>query len=396
MSDFTQNGVICTLPRLNETHLEPLDTLRLPALSRECPVSLILPCHAPDLERPALRHICEQLAGARWLERVLLPVNDLPLADLPALWRRLSPLIPGKVTVFSTDEPALRSLLGGASGRQAGLLPPGKGLNVWAALGILHAARVPGVYALQDADVLSFQRSTLARLCLSVAEPTLGFDFAKMYYSRVTDRLYGRVSRLFFAPLLLSLIHVAGHHPLLDFLQSFRYPLSGECAFRASLASSLPVWEGWSLEVGMLTEVFRRLEPERVCQVDGGTGYDHKHQPAQTGLHPMCLQIAETLLHQLATEGCRVDASFRQTLQRAQTRHALEAARRSAALAFLNAIPCNLEEEREAAQGFASTLRAGEPDHASRNPAPLPSWDSVEKIRPELIPPLARFLERSV
>jgi glucosyl-3-phosphoglycerate synthase len=392
MSDFTQNGVICTLPRLNETHLEPLDTQRLPALAKDCPVSLILPCHAADLERPALQHICAQLAPARWLDRVLLAVNGLPLADLPALRERLSPLVAGKLTVFSTDEPALRSILGAASGRQDDPLPAGKGLNVWAALGILHAARVPGVYALQDADVLSFQRSTLARLCFSVAEPTLGFDFAKMYYSRVTDRLYGRVSRLFFAPLLLSLIHVAGHHPLLDFLQSFRYPLSGECALRASLASSLPVWEGWSLEVGMLTEVFRRIEPERVCQVDGGTGYDHKHQPAQTGLHPMCLQISETLLHQLATEGCRVDATFRHTLQRAQTRHGLEAARRSAALACLNAIPCDQAQESEAALGFASTLRAGEPEGASQKPAPLPSWDSVEKIRPELLPPLAQLL----
>lgn len=392
MSDFTQNGVICTLPRLNETHLQPLDSQQLPTLAKHSPVSLILPCHAPDLERPALQHICQQLAGARWLHRVLVPVNGLPLAELPALQRRLSSELPCEVTAFSTDAPELRSLLAAASGRDSIRLRPGKGLNVWAAFGILHGARIPGVYVLQDADVLSFQRSALARLCFAVAEPALGFDFAKMYYSRVTDRLYGRVSRLFFAPLLLSLIHVAGHHPLLDFLQSFRYPLSGECAVRASLASSLPVWEGWSLEVGMLTEVFRRLEPERVCQVDGGTGYDHKHQPAETGLHPMCLQISETLLHQLSTEGCRVDDSFRQTLLRAQTKHAAEAARRSAALAQINAIPCDLQKERDAAVGFAQTLRAEKPTDSLRDTAPLPSWDSVERSQPALLTTLASLL----
>ena len=392
MSDFTQNGVICTLPRLNETHLEPLDTQLLPRLATDSPISLILPCHAPDLERPALQHICQQLAGARWLTRVLVPVNGLPLAELPALTRRLSAQLPGKVSVFSTDEPALRSLLSAAAGRSDASLLPGKGLNVWAALGILHAARIPGSYVFQDADVLSFQRSTLARLCLAVAEPNLGFDFAKMYYSRVTDRLYGRVSRLFLAPLLQSLIQVAGHHPLLDFLQSFRYPLSGECALRASLASSLPVWEGWALEVGMLAEAFRRLEPERVCQVDGGTGYDHKHQPAEAGLHPMCIQISETLLGQLSTEGCRVDSAFRQTLIRAQTRHAAEAARRSAALAFLNAIPCALEAEKLAAKGFAATLRATAPEGPPEIPLALPSWDSVEKAAPSLLPSLATLL----
>jgi glucosyl-3-phosphoglycerate synthase len=392
MSDFTQNGVICTLPRLNESHLEPLDTLLLPGLAGASPISLILPCHAPDLERPALQHICRQLADARWLTRVLVPVNGLPLAGIPALANRLSSQLPCKVTVFSTDEPALRSLLCAAAGHSTAALLPGKGLNVWAALGVLHAARIHGTYVLQDADVLSFQRSTLARLCLAVSEPSLGFEFAKMYYSRVTDRLYGRVSRLFLAPLLQSLIQVAGHHPLLDFLQSFRYPLSGECALRAPLASSLPVWEGWSLEIGMLAEVFRRLEPERVCQVDGGTGYDHKHQPEEAGLHPMCVQIAETLLRQLATEGCRVDPAFRQTLIRAQVRNGAEAARRSAALAFLNAIPCDVEAEKRAAKGFASTLNAVEPPPLSQGRPHLPAWDSVERTSPDLLPSLARLL----
>lgn len=395
MSDFTQNGVICTLPRLNETHLEPLDSRLLPALSKTSPVSLILPCHAPDLERPALRHICQQLCGARWLARVLVPVNGLPLAELTALANRLSEQLSCKVTVFSTDSPALRSVLSAAAARPEASLLPGKGLNVWAALGVLHAARIPGTYVLQDADVLSFQRSTLARLCLAVSEPSLGFDFAKMYYSRVTDRLYGRVSRLFLAPLLQSLIQVAGHHPLLDFLQSFRYPLAGECALRASLASSLPVWEGWSLEIGMLAEVFRRLEPERVCQVDGGTGYDHKHQPAETGLHPMCVQISETLLEQLSTEGCHVDSLFRQTLRRAQLKHATEAARRSAALALLNGIPCDLESEKSAANGFASTLRGIAPEQTAHHPhgkSPLPSWDSVERTSPRSLAPLAELI----
>jgi glucosyl-3-phosphoglycerate synthase len=123
MSDFTQNGVICTLPRLNESHLEPLDTLLLPRLTGTSPVSLILPCHAPDLDRPALEHICSQLADARWLTRVLVPVNGLPLARIPALSRRLSAQLPCKLTVFSTDEPALRAVLCAAADRSAAALP---------------------------------------------------------------------------------------------------------------------------------------------------------------------------------------------------------------------------------------------------------------------------------
>ena len=71
-----------------------------------------------------------------------------------------------------------------------------------------------------------------------------------MYYSRVTDRLYGRVSRLFLAPLLHALLRVAGHQPLLDFLLSFRYPLAGEVALTRELATTLPASSGWGLEIG--------------------------------------------------------------------------------------------------------------------------------------------------
>ena len=124
-----------------------------------------------------------------------------------------------------------------------------------------------------------------------------------MYYSRVTDRLYGRVSRLFLAPLLHAIVRVAGHQPLVDFLLSFRYPLAGEVALTRELAATLPASSGWGLEIGQLCEVFRRVDPREVCQVDGGAGYDHKHQPAATALAGMAAEIARELFAQLAAEG---------------------------------------------------------------------------------------------
>ena len=96
------------------------------------------------------------------------------------------------------------------------------------------------IIATQDCDVASFRRADLARLCYAVAHPQLGYRFAKMYYIRVTDRLYGRVSRLFLAPLLHAVVRVAGHMPLVDFLLSFRYPLAGEVAMTRELAAALP------------------------------------------------------------------------------------------------------------------------------------------------------------
>jgi hypothetical protein len=77
---------------------------------------------------------------------------------------------------------------------------------------------------------------------------------------------------------------------------------------------------------------------------------------------------------------------------RAQTKHAAEAARRSAALAFLNAIPCDLETEKTAAQGFAATLKGVSASGTSFENSPLPSWDSVEKTSPHLLNDLAELL----
>ena len=378
MSDLAQTGVICTLQRLNDTHLAPLDAEWLPNRAARNPVSLVLPCHAPDLQQPALRHICDQLAGAQWLHHVVIPINGLPDSEQHAVRLRFAQQLPIAHTLLFTDSPPLNDALALAAGRPKGTLRPGKGLNVWAALGWLHAQRIGGIYALQDADVLSFNRPTLARLCFALAEEDLQFDFAKMYYSRVTDRLYGRVSRLFLTPLLHALVRVLGHHPLLDFLQGFRYPLAGECALRASLASSLPFHEGWSLEIGMLCEVFRRIEPSRVCQVDGGTGYDHKHQPATGGLLSMCEQVGTALLQQLSIEGCNIDHTIREALLRALQRETTQAVRRSNALARLNGITTDPALETANALNFTSTLHS----HSVPTAQALPSWETVERVQP--------------
>jgi glucosyl-3-phosphoglycerate synthase len=53
-----------------------------------------------------------------------------------------------------------------------------------------------------DCDIVTYDRELLARLCYPVAHPSLGFDFCKGYYARVTDQLNGRVMRLLVTPLI--------------------------------------------------------------------------------------------------------------------------------------------------------------------------------------------------
>ena len=344
MSDFAQTGLICTLQRLNDEHLPRIER-ELAVLAHERPIALVLPCHGADLERPALAHIVRELEeGPHFLREIVVSMNGITGEQFECV-RQLFAALPMRQTFLWNDRPGTPP--GGLAG---------KGGNVNAALRHLTGEGTCAIIATQDCDVASFHRRDLARLCYAVAEPRLGFAFAKMYYPRVTDRLYGRVSRLFLAPLLHALLRVAGHQPLLDFLLSFRYPLSGEVAMTRETAAALRLAPGWGLEIGQLCEVFRHLDPRTVCQVDGGAGYDHKHQPAATALAAMAGEIAAELFRQCATEGLPSDAAFRAAIATAYRREADLALHRSASLALINDLPFDESSEREMVETFAAQL----------------------------------------
>lgn len=388
MSDFAQNETICTLQSLNEKYLQDIDQKILPEVASSTLITLVLPCHGVELKSPALHSVCTGLSNARWLHEVLVPMNGLTAHEFSEAGSFFSKTLTVKHRLIHVDTPHSLEALSYASNIPAELLQAGKGLNVWAALGIHYAERTGGIVVFQDADVVSFNRPILARMCLACAKPEWGFDFVKMYYSRATDRLYGRVSRLFLSPLLHALIEVCGHLPLLDFLRGFRYPLSGECAMSASLAGTLEFESGWGLEIGMLAEVFRKVDPVRIAQVDGGSGYDHKHQPAEAGLKKMCVEIAETLLRQLLAEGCGLDARFANSLSRAMQTEFAEAVRRSEILAQINGFAFDLGPETALSELFRGSVPPILSDFQKPAAYPartLPSWQTVERLRPDAL-----------
>jgi glucosyl-3-phosphoglycerate synthase len=374
MSDFAQSGLIATLQQLNPTHLPALES-ELAALRPR--IVLLLPCHGADLERPALAHIARELAGALFLEEVLLCTNHASDSALQRA-RTLFDSVPARLRILQTDTPRADALLAG--------IPKGKGLNVWAGIGLLQSESRKTLVVFQDCDVSSFRRGDLARLCFACAHPELNYRFAKLYYNRATDRLYGRVSRLFFAPLLQTSVRLFGHQPLTDFLLSFRYPLAGECAMDLSLASALPFSNNWGLETTMLCDVFRHVDPRDVAQVASGTSYDHKHQPAAGALESMCSQIAAALCSELKAEGVASSSALK-TLAQGYRREAAEALRRSAHLARINGLPHDSTAEEQLVQGFAATLE---------NPAPAPAkllpWSVIEKKQPALLAGLTTLL----
>ncbi|MCK7503292.1 MAG: hypothetical protein MZV70_03725 [Desulfobacterales bacterium] len=184
----------------------------------------------------------------------------------------------------------------------------GKGRSAWTAYGYILALENSHVIALHDCDIVTYDRELLARLCYPVTHPNIGFEFCKGYYSRVTDQLHGRVTRLFVSPLIRSLKATLGPNQFLDYLDSFRYILAGEFAMDTELARRLRIPGDWGIEVGVLAEVHRNCVLSRVCQVDLSDNYEHKHQPLtledpDQGLLKMGTDIAKCMFRNLASRG---------------------------------------------------------------------------------------------
>jgi glucosyl-3-phosphoglycerate synthase len=275
MSDFFQHGLISTLHRLVDG---PLPDRHEPFSAFES-VVLVLPCHYDEIGTVALQGIVKTLGDAKFLTRVVISMNGIPdhlTGEVKRFWSRLE----RPHVVLWNDSPTLLQQL-----ENKGLqFNSGKGLNLWLAFGWLAAHQTSGTVLVHDCDITNYKLDLPRALALPVAQ--LGYGFCKGYYSRVGEELFGRVTRLFVIPLVRSLVRVLGHIPLLDFIDSFRYPLSGEYSMSFDTAMNLPIENGWALEIGSLCELHRNLDPKTICQVDLAMLYDHKHQnldPGQRG-----------------------------------------------------------------------------------------------------------------
>jgi glucosyl-3-phosphoglycerate synthase len=71
-------------------------------------------------------------------------------------------------------------------------------------------------------------------------------------------------------------------------------PLSGEYAGSRRLLESLPVVEGWGVDLGLLLDVTYVAGPGVICQVDLGSRR-HRHRPLED-LSPQALAVMVTAL----------------------------------------------------------------------------------------------------
>jgi glucosyl-3-phosphoglycerate synthase len=269
------------------------------------------------------------------------------------------------------------------------------------AFGYVLATQEIDVLALHDSDILTYDRELLARLCYPVANPTYGFEFAKGFYARYADRLFGRACRLLMFPLLRCLRHMTKHPGYLTYLSEFRYPLAGEMAMTTDLVRSIRIPGDWGLEVGMLGEVYRTLALNRVCQTELCERYDHKHQKlspedATAGLHRMSVDIVKNLLRTMAAEGITFKEGDLKTLLAMYVRRAQDSINYYAADASINRLTFDRHAEETAVHTFAEAIRrAGEDFFEDPLGVPLiPNWNRIASALPHFLDRLYQAVEK--
>lgn len=403
MADFHQTGVITSLHRLGEPDLMRLER-ELVRYGRERPVALVLPSLYAEIHGPALKQIVEELSQVPYLRQCVVSLSGEADQNQFREMREIFDVVrtsdDSPPTVIWNQGPRIQELF--ARLKDEGLDPgvEGKGRANWIAYGYVLATGRARVVATHDCDILDYRRELLARLCFPTANPNMSYEFAKGYYSRVSDRMHGRVTRLFMAPLIRSMKSVLGAVPLLDYLESFRYPLAGECSMTIELIRANRIPADWGLEVGVLAEVYRNCSLKRICQVELVENYDHKHQELSehdptAGLHRMVRDIAASLIRNLASYGVEFDSGFLNTMISAYVRTAQDAIARYSDDAKLNGLSFDRHEEEVAVETFSGALRAAGLDFV-RDPMgspQIPNWSRVISAMPDFLDDLRGAVE---
>jgi glucosyl-3-phosphoglycerate synthase len=399
LADFYQSGVVTTLHRLTTNNVEKLEA-DLEKFSRNKPIGLVLPALYSEFESIAMQRIVAQLRQVRYLQRIVVVVGRARQDQFERA-RDFFQNFYTPVTALWVESERIQSLLRLLEERGLSAGPDGKGRSCWLAYGYLLAMRDCQMIALHDCDIVNYDRQLLARLCYAVAHPHLPFEFCKGYYARVTDRMHGRVTRLFMTPLLRALEDTAPGNPYLRFLDSFRYPLAGEFAMDIDLARVNRIPADWGLEVGVLAEVFRNCAVTRTCQVDLMDNYEHKHQSLSTedsskGLSRMAKDIAKSLFSALAAEGVVLTADHFRSLEVRYVRMAQDTIARYYADAMLNGLKFDRHAEEMAVAVFAKSLADAAVDFINdpRGLPLIPNWNRVLSAIPEFFDLLQDAVER--
>ncbi len=391
MADFHQTGVLATFHRLGALDLKRLET-DLREFSRLRPIALVLPTTPQELDSPALKRILSNLKEIPYLNEIVITLGRTEDPAHFAQARKLFSVLPQRHKIVWATGPRFSELYKLLEDNDLSVGPDGKGRSAWVAYGYILAREESEVVGLHDCDIVNHSREMVGRLFYPVASPDINYAFCKGYYARVTDRMHGRVTRLFVTPLIRSLIKLFGHLPFLVYLDSFRYALSGEFSMITDLSRINRIPSDWGLEVETLAEVYRNYSLRRICQAEICDTYEHKHQPLsaedpRSGLMKMAVDIAKSVFRNLAVENIVLSDSGLRTLIINYQRTAEDAAKRYRDDADFNGLAFDYHLETVMVEAFTRAIQiAGKEFMDDPLYSPLiPSWNRVTSAVPDFL-----------
>ncbi len=398
MSDFFQNGEIATFHRLKHRDINELEEELLEA-TRHRPISLVLPYIPIELEGAGLPKIVEELRNVRYLKNIVVGMGNSNAEEFRQAKEFFSAL-PQKPKLIWCTGPTIENLYSLLADEGINVGGDGKGRSAWTSYGYILALENSQVIALHDCDVATYDRDLLARLCYPVAHPNIGFGFCKGYYSRVTNQMHGRVTRIFVTPLIRALKEALGSNQFLEYLDSFRYILAGEFSMDVDLAHLIRIPGDWGLEVGVLAEIHRNCALRRICQVDLSDNYEHKHQPMSLedpnkGLLKMGTDIAKSIFRTMASMGHTLSNEFFLTLRSSYLRIAQDFIARYEYDSEMNGLQYDRHKEGTAAEAFVTCIiSAGQQFLETPVEVPyIPNWNRVVSAIPNIFELLINAVE---
>lgn len=390
MSDFYQNGIVTTLHNLRSQAPEKLEK-ELEQFSKKRNLGLVLPSLYSELLNPALKNIVQELAQVKYLNKIIIGLDQATKHEYRDALNFFSQL-PQNHVVLWNDGPRLKAIHNKLAKLDLAPTELGKGRNVWYCFGYVLADNSIQSVALHDCDIVTYKKDLLAKLIYPVANPDFNYQFCKGYYSRVSaDKINGRVCRLLVTPLIRALKRIFPENDYLEYLNSYRYALSGEFSLRTDVLNDLRIPSDWGLEIGILSEVNRNYANNRLCQVDIADQYDHKHQDlspddASRGLSKMSIDISKSIYRKLATNGLIFSTETFRSLKATYFRIALDFIETYHNDAKMNGLNFDIHSEEKAVELFAENiLNAGL--HFLDNPMEtpfIPSWTRVSSAVPEI------------
>jgi glucosyl-3-phosphoglycerate synthase len=398
MSDFFQNGEIAIFHRLKHRDIRDLET-DLEEASKHRPISLVLPYIPVELQGVGLPRIVDMLREVKYLKNIVVTAGKTNAQDFKQAKNFFSNL-PQRPKIIWCTGPNIEKIYNLLAENGIDVGEDGKGRSAWIAYGYILALEDSDVIVLHDCDIATYDRDLLARLCYPVAHPAIGFEFCKGYYSRVTEQMHGRVTRIFVTPLIRSLKATLGPNDFLDYLDSFRYILAGEFSMDTELARHLRIPGDWGIEVGVLAEVHRNCALRRICQVDLSDNYEHKHQTLSLddpnkGLLKMGTDIAKCLFRAMASRGHTLTNEFFVSLKSCYLRIAQDFISRYEHDSTINGLKYDRHREGSSAEAFVHCIEsAGEqflktPEEVSF----IPNWNRVISAVPNIFDLLIKGVE---